>query len=561
MWFTALLAIAIFPSSGWANSQEEISSDCNASDAIIIPCLKGIVLIEEESDLERYAKKDIRGLEVFVDVPGGSENLNKMLSPFFDEPLTENSIKNVIQTISRYYLDNYRPMISVEVPAKQDITDCVLRLIVKESRVGSFSIVDKSCRSKAILSRYMKLQEGDRINERVILKDVDFINRNPFRRADVIYSSGEKPYTTDIVVNVNERRPFRCYAGADNTGVESTGTERWYTGFNTAYFFAFDAQLNYQFTASYDPHRFYSHTGQVQMMLPWQQVLNLYGGYSSVHAHVDFPGMGNHGESSQASLRYIIPLFPTRASRHEVSAGFDFKRTNNNLLFTEESTPFFGQTVNLTQIMGRYTGHWEGNKSHLDYDLEAYYSPGKWLPDQKNSNFESLRPGATNQWIYGRGAIGYLQQLPLQFWLDSQLRAQLASGALLPSEQLGIGGYDTVRGYDEREINKDNGLIFNLEIRTPRARFFSLIGCVNPSVKLKENLQFLGFFDYGIGKDNSINFPNPRTQYLMSVGPGVRYTFDPTIAVRVDYGFRLHNAAEFEGPKLGKLHFSATVSY
>lgn len=45
---------------------------------------------------------------------------------------------------------------------------------------------------------------------------------------------------------------------------------------------------------------------------------------------------------------------------------------------------------------------------------------------------------------------------------EARFRGQLASTNLLPSEQMGLGGYNSVRGYLERQVNVDNGLIVNL---------------------------------------------------------------------------------------------------
>lgn len=43
-------------------------------------------------------------------------------------------------------------------------------------------------------------------------------------------------------------------------------------------------------------------------------------------------------------------------------------------------------------------------------------------------------------------------------------QGQIASRNLLSSEQLGLGGLYTVRGYDERILNTDNGLFLSGEL-------------------------------------------------------------------------------------------------
>ncbi len=45
--------------------------------------------------------------------------------------------------------------------------------------------------------------------------------------------------------------------------------------------------------------------------------------------------------------------------------------------------------------------------------------------------------------------------------------AQLSTDALPSIEQTSIGGWDTVRGYRENRIVRDNGLLFSVELRQP----------------------------------------------------------------------------------------------
>ena len=108
--------------------------------------------------------------------------------------------------------------------------------------------------------------------------------------------------------------------------------------------------------------------------------------------------------------------------------------------------------------------------------------------------------------------------------------AQIGSGNLVPSEQLGVGGYSTVRGYDEREANGDRGFVVNTELRTPA---MALLGRF-PKWKVDDQLQFLAFMDYGVTSENIDPAPNSgseTTSHLHSVGGGFRYTISRYLSV------------------------------
>jgi hemolysin activation/secretion protein len=60
--------------------------------------------------------------------------------------------------------------------------------------------------------------------------------------------------------------------------------------------------------------------------------------------------------------------------------------------------------------------------------------------------------------------------------LSGKLEGQLASGALLPSEQFVGGGVDSVRGYLEGERSGDQALRVSLELSSPNTKLGDLLG-------------------------------------------------------------------------------------
>ena len=122
-----------------------------------------------------------------------------------------------------------------------------------------------------------------------------------------------------------------------------------------------------------------------------------------------------------------------------------------------------------------------------------------------------------------------------------------------------------MRGYRESVVSFDNGFTGNVELRTPPISFFR---------KLKDQLIFLGFADYGKGTDFKAAKRASRTakknhvnQHLASTGAGVRYNLNPYIAFRADYGFKLHslyttNKQERQQARgIGRWHLGLLLSY
>lgn len=517
---------------------------------------QGIVLYGESAPhLKTKELSQVRGLQIIdLKLPGPIDPLKKELYAILDAgPITVDTISQLQESIKQYYADYSHPFVVVQIP-KQDVTDCVLQMDVIESHVGAVSVVGNEWFSSNLMKTFVGLKPGDEIDQAKLAQNLYFINQDPFVQADLIFAPGTTKYTTDVTIAVKERRSIRLYAGVDNTGIESVGRNRWFMGVNWGNAFGLGHLLSYQYTASFNRDQFEGITAQYQAPLTWHHILNIYGGYSRVHPHLHIPTVRNTGWSWQASLRYQIPLCVSNHLQHDFFVGGDFKRTNNTFEFSDE-TPTSGRTVNLTQVMAEYKGNYVNNDYALDFDGSLFYSPGSWIPDQSNADYRSLRAGAKHTWVYFRGAFSYFQKMPRDWSFYMLTRGQISSQNLLPSEQYGIGGYDTVRGYEERQLNKDTAVLATIEFRSPR---LPVIG--SWCSKCKDGIQFLAFADYGWGTNHKADLPTFKANYLAGVGPGIRYFYNSYLTARLDVGYKLRKKSYYNGGP-AMVHFSVIGSY
>lgn len=527
------------------------------------PCLpeslqgKGLVLAGSKEDLlsgEMLA--EIEGLCIQgVELPGSeSELVNRLWPLYFDQPVDAHSIEDIRREIYAYFQENGDPFILVTVPS-QNINDGVLQFLVIHSQVGEIKVKGNRWVPPETLIGYLHQKSGDPVDIKKLHKGIDFINRNPFRYADLVFSPGERTGTTDIEILTRVRNEVRFYVGCDNTGVPTTGRQRLLSGVNWGNAFGLDHVFNFQYTGSYNFQKLNAYMVQYLGLLPWDHLFTIYGGYSTVRARPHLPSNQNTGNFGQASFRYEIPLAPSNTISQQISFGFDYKNTNNTVLFSELFTNFSGK-VNLFQLVFEYNLKYERSDSDTDFYVGAFGSPGEWLPDQSNTAYSSLRPGAENAWFYGRFFLTHLHKIPVGMALFVRLQGQLASTRLLPSEQIGIGGFESVRGYDERQLNYDAGLLGRVELRSPNLPVAKWLG----ACKAHDGLQFLAFLDVGGGGNYQLIPGEPSHDYLLGIGPGLRYTYDPYMALRFDWGFKLHQQTVFTSGS-NEVHFGLTFSY
>ncbi|QZA58920.1 ShlB/FhaC/HecB family hemolysin secretion/activation protein [Candidatus Rhabdochlamydia porcellionis] len=510
------------------------------------PCIRAIVLIANEDCMPaRLSETNREGVYVHLDSLECIDNLVDALSVYLQQPLDEKILCQIEQTILSYYYSIRYPFILIEFP-NQNISNGILHIVVRESTIGEICIESNEDYAIHKIMDYMRLCPGERINESILFNDVAWLNRNPFRQIDIVYRPGYEEDTTDILLRTHARRRFRLYGGVNNTGVKSIQRERFFAGFNLT---NYQQMLTYQYNSSFNTKRFQAHTLQYTLPCAWRNVLNIYGGYARVRPELSLPATRNEGWSMQMSLRYVIPFKTYSHLTHEMSIGGDFKRTNNTVEFSDNS-PTIANNVNLTQAMLEYKGAYSSNRNRIDYQIQGFCSPGKWLADQSNALYAQLRPNAKNHWIYARLNCTASQKLPKDFYISLGFSGQLSNQNLIPSEQFYIGGFDTVRGYDERELNTDTGLFVRTEVHTPPFRF----------ARCYDKLELLVFFDYGYANNHTPIPPEGKGSHLMSVGPGLRYAFSHYFAARLDYGIQLYHK-NFFGSNHQRVHFEVTASY
>ncbi len=245
----------------------------------------------------------------------------------------------------------------------------------------------------------------------------------------------------------------------------------------------------------------------------------------------------------------------TDAFSEEVVLGGDFKRSNSNLFFG--GTAVFNTLTDVDQFMIGYNNSLTDSWGSTSLSSSFFYSPGDLSEYNHTSDFEATQAGSHASYYYGLAQLNRITKLPYDFSLATKLLGQVANTTLISSEQMGLGGYATVRGYDERVINGDDGFLFSNELRTPPVSIGQLFGIAGA----QDQLQFLGFIDYGAIHNVSSQFSANTSTALLGAGPGFRYVYNPYVSVRFDYGFQLRNADVPGATSGSRMELGAVISY
>lgn len=517
-----------------------------ADDRVLTPALRGLVFVADPSAVQRDGVSD-EGVSLaavpLLDTPAFREKL----APRLGNPLTLGGLKAITRDAVLALRAADRPVVDVVAP-EQNLRTGTIQILVTEGRLGEVRAEGNRWFSSDSLTREVRIAPGAPIPGGVLLDDLAWLNQNPFRRVDLVFARGDEAGETDVILRTQDRRPWRVYAGYDNSGTPLTDEDRVFAGLNWGDAFGLGHQLNYQLTASPDFDKMVAHSGSYIVALPWRHTLTLFGSYAE--SRPDIPFFNLEGVSWQTGLRYRVPLTSWRGVEHSVSAGVDFKRSNNDLAFGGVSV--FAQETDVAQLVLAYDASRSDRFGVTSLGLTVALSPGGIGGYNDDADFQASRADAESRYAYARLALERTTKLPESFAWVVRGEAQVASSNLLGSEQLGFGGASSLRGYDEREANGDGGFILVNELRGPSFRVIKSVA---------DQLTPLVFLDGGVAV---IKDPLPgeeRTRELLSAGVGVRYLLATNLVARADYGWQLRDSGVSPTGDNRRAHVSVTVAW
>ena len=463
------------------------------------------------------------------------------------KPVTFGQLAEIRRAVVQRYRDAGQPLVDVYLP-EQDVTSGVVRIAVANYRLGKVVARGNRYFSDRLLVGEMPLTSGALIREADVSSGLALLNLNPYRTVDVVYAPGDAEDSTDVVLETQDRLPLRVTAGYDNDGVSQLGRDRVFAGIDYGNLFGLDQEIGYQLTTNTDvfdgnpditggPNRprFVAHSFNYSAPLPWLDRVELFGMYAQSTPDVA-NSFGQTGISAQLSFRYDWRLAPLGAWQQQIQLGYDFKRSNNDLEFG--GFQVFNSNTHIHQFVVAYDANGRDALGQASASATVVVSPGYMDGDDNSAAFNTARLGASARYTYMQLAGQHDAALPAGFSLWARGLFQWTPDTLLPSEELGLGGDGSVRGYDPYVVEGDRGWNLQTELRTPPLMFGSTSIALQP---------FL-FLDAGHAW-NRIDEPTEQNNgSLISMGAGLRFQASRFVNVRGTFGVPLRAAVQ-EGSK------------
>lgn len=227
-------------------------------------------------------------------------------------------------------------------------------------------------------------------------------------------------------------------------------------------------------------------------------------------------GLFAKGDSRNLGIHYQHNLKYTRAKKQIIDIGFDYKKYNgiHELRFGGMKWAAGGYEFSENVLSLNYTDISIGKNNVLSYTLG--YSQNLKGDKEAYSNY---RTGADDMFHIVKGNVTYQHYLPSQWVLVGSLEGQFTNDDLVGTEQLGIGGMGSIRGFKSGAASGDKGYKFSLEAYTP---------------EIALNSKLVLFTDIGYVFNNNYNIGEMKKE-LASYGLGYRFNDKNGLSITLDY--------------------------
>jgi hemolysin activation/secretion protein len=515
------------------------------------------------------------GIDLSRIVVPDAAGLAARLAPLLGARLDMEMVDRLRSAVTDHYRAAGRPFVDIGLP-EQDVTEGVVHIVITEFRIGTVRVEGNAWFRDGMIRGGAGLVPGEVVDKTRLDRRIAQLGSGAFLSVTPEFRPGEAPGTTDVVLRVTDRMPLDFSLGVNNSGSPSTGWERIVLGATWGDVFGTGQTLNWQFTTSPDFWRqreqfngrerepaAVGHTIGWQAPLPWGHTLGLSAGLMRQSPRLG-PDLGSRGRTTLLGATYAVPLGEpgfglAPGASHEIGLGYDFKRSNNDLSFGGDTVQRGFSEV--SQFTLRYTLQLPDSAGLTQLQNSLVLSPGGMTPNNTDAAFQpsgldrSGTPGAQARYAYDRLVLTRMTPLPAGFGLLLRATGQIASGTLLPSEQLPLAGIESVRGYQEFGVAGSDGVVLAAELRLPRVSPAGLL--VDAAT---DGLQPHLFVDWGRGWNRTPSDAAPARNRAASIGVGARYEVGRHLSLRLEQGWQLVDAPR-QSADGAFLHFAATATW
>lgn len=480
--------------------------------------------VPEKIRVERF---EVVGSTVF-----SQKELDKVLSPFIGRSLSFTELFQARSAVTQLYIDKGYITSGALIPP-QAIQNGVVKIQVVEGTLEAINVTG----TRRLNPNYIRdrLPNSKPLNQKRLLEALQLLQLNPLIqsiRAEL--SAGARLGTNVLDINVNEGKTFSTQVGADNGRSPSVGTFRRRAQINEANLLGLGDGLSLAYSNTDG-----SNGIDASYTLPINSRNGTFGiSYGFNHSDViekPFNTLDIIGNSQYYELTLRQPL--VESPNQEFALGLTAARRESKI--SSDVLEGFGYSPSLlspgadddgrTRISAiEFFQEWTKRNTREVIAARSQFNLGIGAFDATINNNDP-----DSRFLSWQGQAQWVRLLARDTLLLIRTNVQLADSALVPLEQFGLGGIESVRGYRQDALLADSGVFASAELRLPIYR----------RQEQQLTLQLTPFVDFGTVWDESgrsVENLNPsNSETLASIGLGLRFQLADRLTARLDWGIPL----------------------
>ncbi|MBW4562467.1 MAG: ShlB/FhaC/HecB family hemolysin secretion/activation protein [Mojavia pulchra JT2-VF2] len=453
------------------------------------------------------------------------EELAQATAEFTKRPISLAEVFQARSRITDLYVKKGYITSGAYIPP-QTIQSGVIKIQVVEGRLEEIQVTGTQRLNPNYVRSRLAIATEAPLNRERLLEALQLLQLNPLiRNLSAELSAGSRPGVSVLQVEVREANSFSTQIVLDNGRSPSVGSFRRRLQLNQANLLGLGDAFNFAYTNT---------DGSNALDASYTLPLNPYNGaltfnFGTTSSNVierPFNVLDIESSSRYYELTFRQPIIQTPTQ--EFALGLTASRRESEATYIKgDRLPFpslGADEQGRTRISAlRFFQEWTARNSRQVIALRSQFNLGIGALDA------TINEDAPDSRFFAwQGQAQWARLLAPETLLLLRVNTQLASRSLLPLEQLGLGGIDSIRGYRQDYLLTDNGAFASAEVQIPILRL----------PQIDSILQVAPFFDFGVAW-NSSGRENPDPNTLASVGLGLRWTQGDRFTARLDWGIPL----------------------
>ena len=472
----------------------------------------------------------VKKFEVIGSTVFSPEKLNQVLAEFINKPITFAQLIEARSKITELYINAGYVTSGAYIP-EQTLTSGVVRIQVIEGELEDIQITGTRRLNPNYIRSRIALGASTPLNQKRLLESLQLLQLNPLiKNLSAELSAGSRKGANLLAINITEADSFNIQPVLDNGGSPSVGSFRRQLQINEANLLGFGDSISLAYSNTDG-----SNTIDASYSLPLNPrngtLTFSYGNTSADVIERPFNKLDIESASQYYELTFRQPLVQT--PNQEFALGITASRRETDIsssLLEENQVPLSllspgADEEGRTRVSAlRFFQQWTSRNSQEVIAARSEFSLGIGA---FNATINETAPDS--RFFAWRGQAQWVRLLAPDTLLLIRGDMQLASRTLLTSEQFGLGGINSVRGYRQDLLLADNGAFASVELRQPIARVSQWNGL----------LQVTPFVDVGTAWNNSSSRDENNTNTLASAGLGLRWSQGNNFTAGIEWGIPL----------------------